>query len=171
MATPVSRPDDGIYSFSAPLLTGESASLASFRGQVLLIVNTASHCGFTPQYQDLEQLYRRFHDRGFSVLGFPCNQFGHQEPGSNIEIGAFCQRNYAVTFPVFARIDVNGPAAHPLYRFLKNARRGFLGMRRVQWNFTKFLVDRHGSVIARYAPATKPQVLVPDVERLLAEPV
>lgn len=164
------QPENGIYAFSAPLLDGRTVSLADFRGRVLLIVNTASRCGFTPQYAGLEQLHRAYSARGLAVLAFPCNQFGRQEPGSAVEIGAFCQRNYGVTFPVFARIEVNGPGAHPLYQFLKKSRPGFLGFRRISWNFTKFLVDRQGRVVARFAPAKKPQALVPAIERLLAEP-
>lgn len=171
MNNPDLHPSAPVYGFAAPLLTGESVSLASFRGRVLLIVNTASRCGFTPQYDSLEQLYRSLQDRGLTVLGFPCNQFGAQEPGSSEEIGAFCRSNYGVSFPVFARIEVNGPGAHPLYQYLKKARRGILGTQRIKWNFTKFLVDRRGRVVARYAPAAKPRVLVPAIERLLAEPV
>lgn len=160
----------GIYGFSAPLLDGRMVSLSEFRGKVLLIVNTASKCGFTPQYGGLEQLYRTCNQRGLQILGFPCNQFGRQEPGSAEEIGAFCQRNYGVSFPIFAKIEVNGPQAHPLYRFLKRQRRGFLGLQRISWNFTKFLVDRRGLVVARYAPSKKPQVLTEEIERLLNDP-
>ncbi len=163
--------ENGIYGFSAPLLDGRVVPLADYRGRVLLIVNTASRCGFTPQYEGLERLHRAYAERGLAVLAFPCNQFGRQEPGSAAEIGAFCQRNYGVSFPVFARIDVNGPGAHPLYRFLKKSRGGFLGLGRIGWNFTKFLVDRRGRVAARYAPTKKPQALVPFIERLLAETV
>jgi len=148
-----------VYDFSAPSLDGRSVSLDQFRGQVLLIVNTASRCGFTPQYAGLEQLYRAYRERGFTVLGFPSNQFGAQEPGSEAEIGA-----------LFAKIDVNGPHAHPLYRFLKEARPGilgFFGAGRIQWNFTKFLVDRRGGVVRRYAPSTKPKSLTRAIEELL----
>ena len=158
-----------IYAFRAPLLDGRGVSLEEFRGRVLLIVNTASKCGFTPQYGDLEQLYRAYKDRGFVVLGFPCNQFGHQEPGTAREIGIFCQESYGVTFPVFDKIDVNGPDAHPLYRFLKRTKRGLLGTERIKWNFTKFLVDRNGMVVDRYAPVTAPKTLAAQVERLLNE--
>jgi glutathione peroxidase len=158
-----------IYRFSAPLLEGSVVSLDQYRGRVLLIVNTASKCGFTPQYKGLEQLHTRFKDRGFEVFGFPCNQFGGQEPGSAAEIGAFCERNYGVSFPIFAKIDVNGPNAHPLYRFLKRRRRGILGTERIKWNFTKFLVDRNGSVVSRYAPNKEPEALVPEIERLLGQ--
>ena len=158
-----------IYSFSAPLLEGSVVSLDQFRGRVLLIVNTASRCGFTPQYEGLEQLHTRFRDRGFEVLGFPCNQFGGQEPGTAAQIGAFCERNYGVSFPIFAKIDVNGPQAHPLYRFLKQRRRGIFGTERIKWNFTKFLVDRSGGVVRRYAPNKDPGALVPEIERLLGQ--
>ena len=159
-----------VYDFSAPSLDGRSVSLDQFRGQVLLIVNTASRCGFTPQYAGLEQLYRAYRERGFTVLGFPSNQFGAQEPGSEAEIGAFCAKNYGVSFPLFAKIDVNGPHAHPLYRFLKEARPGilgFFGAGRIQCNFTKFLVDRRGGVVRRYAPSTKPKSLTRAIEELL----
>jgi len=163
-----------VYEFSAPLLAqsadGQEKSFADFRGQVLLIVNTASLCGFTPQYAGLETLYRTYKDRGFAVLGFPCNQFGRQEPGSDGEIGAFCSENYGVTFPVFTRIAVNGPNAHPLYRFLKREKPGILGFLSsgtIGWNFTKFLIDREGKVVARYGPGKKPRALSSAIERLL----
>jgi glutathione peroxidase len=152
---------------TADLLDGSPLQLSSFDGRVLLIVNTASKCGFTPQYAALEELYRAFHPRGFDVLAFPSNQFGKQEPGSPAEIGVFCERDYGVTFPVFAKVDVNGAAAHPLFRFLTGARRGFLGMRRIQWNFTKFLIDRQGHVVARYAPSTDPAKLRDTIDLLL----
>ena len=173
-----------VYEFSAPLLAqfpaqlpvphldGEPLSLAAFRGRVLLIVNTASRCGFTPQYAGLEALYRTYRERGFAVLGFPCNQFGAQEPGSEAGIGAFCSGNYGVTFPLFARIDVNGPNAHPIYRFLKKEKPGilgFVGSGAIRWNFTKFLVDRKGNVVARYGPAMEPMSLAPRIESLLGE--
>jgi glutathione peroxidase len=156
-----------IYDFSAQLLDGRTVSLSEFRGRVLLLVNTASKCGFTPQYAGLEQLYRAGKERGLAVLGFPCNQFGAQEPGSAEEIGAFCQKNYGVSFPLFARIDVNGPHAHPLYRFLKKSRPGIFGIERIKWNFTKFLIDRQGRVVGRYAPSTPPQKLAAAVEAVL----
>jgi glutathione peroxidase len=156
-----------IYDFSAQLLDGRTVSLSEFRGRVLLLVNTASKCGFTPQYAGLEQLYRAGKERGLAVLGFPCNQFGAQEPGSAEEIDAFCQKNYGVSFPLFARIDVNGPHAHPLYRFLKKSRPGIFGIERIKWNFTKFLIDRQGRVVDRYAPSTPPQKLAAAVEALL----
>ena len=161
------KASESIYAFRAPLLDGRTVSLDEFRGRVLLVVNTASKCGFTPQYAGLEQLYRASKDRGFVVLGFPCNQFGQQEPGTAREIGTFCQQSYGVTFPMFGKIEVNGPGAHPLYQFLKRARPGLLGTRAIKWNFTKFLVDRGGRVVARYAPAKKPGDLAPAVERLL----
>jgi glutathione peroxidase len=159
-----------VYQFSAPLLDGQALGLDSFEGQVLLIVNTASKCGFTPQYAGLEELYRAYKDRGLTVLGFPSNQFGAQEPGTEAEIGAFCEKNYGVTFPVFSKIDVNGPQAHPLYGFLKRSKPGifgFLGTGAIRWNFTKFLIDRKGAVIRRYAPSTKPASLAPAIEELL----
>ena len=156
-----------IYDFSAALLDGRTVGLGDYNGRALLIVNTASQCGFTPQYAGLEDLYRRYRDRGFEVLGFPCNQFGAQEPGSAGEIGAFCQRNYGVSFPMFAKIEVNGPGTHPLYRFLKAARPGLLGSQRIKWNFTKFLVDRAGLVVARFSPSTKPERIAPRIEALL----
>lgn len=158
-----------VYAFSAPLLNGQPAALGEFRGRVLLIVNTASRCGFTPQYAGLQQLYQTYKDRGFAVLAFPCNQFGAQEPGTAAEIGAFCQREYAVDFPVFAKIDVNGPAAHPLFQFLKLQRLGIFATKKIKWNFTKFLIDRRGNVIRRYAPGKKPHTLAKEIERLLAE--
>jgi glutathione peroxidase len=141
--------------------------LDQFEGRVLLIVNTASKCGFTPQYKGLERLHLRFMDRGFEVLGFPCNQFGGQEPGTAEQIGAFCEKNYGITFPIFARIDVNGPDAHPLYTFLKERRRGIFGTRKIKWNFTKFLVSRTGNVVGRYAPSKEPEALAPEIEHLL----
>jgi glutathione peroxidase len=155
---------------TANLLDGSPLQLSCFDGRVLLIVNTASKCGFTPQYAALEELYRAYHPRGFDGLAFPSNQFGKQEPGSSAEIGAFCERNYGVSFPVFAKVDVNGAGAHPLFRFLTQARRGFLGMRRIQWNFTKFLVDRQGRVVARYAPSTGPAKLRDTIDLLLKQP-
>jgi glutathione peroxidase len=161
------QPDATLYGFSASLLDGRTVSLAEFKGSVLLIVNTASKCGFTPQYAGLEELYRANRDRGFTVLGFPCNQFGEQEPGSSEEISAFCERNYGVSFPIFARIDVNGPSAHPLYQFLKETRPGLFGSERIKWNFTKFLVDRNGNVVNRFAPATKPREIAARIDELL----
>ena len=156
----------GIYDFSAKLLAGEEVSLQRFEGQVLLIVNTASQCGFTPQYRGLEELYRAFVSRHFAVLGFPCNQFGSQEPGDARQIEQFCSSNYAVSFPMFAKIDVNGSAAHPLYNYLKSEKSGLLGSS-IKWNFTKFLVDRSGKVVARFAPTATPQGIRQDIEALL----
>ena len=161
------NPAESIYAFSAPLLDGREVSLAEFRGRVLLIVNTASKCGFTPQYAGLEKLNQLYKDRGLSVLAFPCNQFGKQEPGSADEIAGFCRTTYGVAFPVFAKIDVNGSQTHPLYQFLKRCKRGFLGRERISWNFTKFLVDRSGTVVRRFAPSTRPEKLAGDVENLL----
>lgn len=158
-----------IYAFSAALLDGQTVELDELRGQVVLIVNTASRCGFTPQYAGLEGLYRRYRDRGFEVLGFPCNQFGAQEPGTESEIGDFCEKNYGVSFPMFAKIEVNGAESHPLYQFLKKQRPGFLGTQRIKWNFTKFLVDRQGRPVRRYGSSTKPEEIAPEIERLLNE--
>jgi len=159
-----------VYAFSVPLIDGRSVALEEFRSRVLLIVNTASLCGFTPQYAGLEALYRAYRGRGFEVLAFPCNQFGAQEPGTDAEIDAFCQKNYGVSFHLFAKINVNGARAHPLYRFLKQEKPGvftsLLGGR-IPWNFTKFLVGRDGRVAARYGPATDPRSLMPAIERLL----
>jgi len=159
-----------VFEFSAPLLNGREQSLAEFSGQVLLIVNTASKCGFTPQYAALESLYQTYRNRGFAVLGFPSNQFGAQEPGSAEEIAALCETRFGVTFPLFAKIDVNGPGAHPLYRFLRREKPGLLGMfgsGAIRWNFTKFLVHRSGVVAARFGPARKPEKLAGEIERLL----
>lgn len=158
---------DTLYDFSAPLLNGEPCRLDSYRGKILLIVNTASECGFTPQYAGLEALYRTLRDRGLVVLGFPCNQFGGQEPGDAEAIGQFCQANYGVSFPIFAKIEVNGNNAHPLYIWLKHQAAGVLGTEAIKWNFTKFLVDRDGKVVHRYAPATKPEDLQEAIEALL----
>ena len=148
-------------------ITGQDQRLADYAGRTLLIVNVASKCGFTPQYKGLEALYRQYKDRGFVVLGFPCNQFGHQEPGDEAEIRNFCSLSYDVSFPLFAKIDVNGPGAHPLYQFLKQSAPGLLGTESIKWNFTKFLVDPQGRVVARYAPADRPESLARDIERLL----
>jgi glutathione peroxidase len=155
------------WDFSAESIDGRTISLATFRGQVGLIVNTASECGFTPQYAGLQALFDQFKNRGFVVLGFPCNQFGRQEPGSNAEIATFCEARFGVTFPLFARIDVNGADVHPLFAFLKSSRPGLLGIEAIKWNFSKFLVDRHGTVVGRYAPNTPPAALAADIERLL----
>lgn len=156
-----------LYGLTADLLDGSPLPLSAFAGNVLLIVNTASRCGFTPQYAALERLYKEYKDRGFSVLAFPCDQFGHQEPGSNAEIGAFCERNYGVSFPVFSKIEVNGPATHPVFRLLKRARPGLLALGRIHWNFTKFLIDREGRIVSRHAPSADPLRLGERIERLL----
>jgi len=156
-----------VYDFRTKTIDGADVSLADYRGKVLLIVNVASRCGFTPQYKGLEELYREYKSRGFEVLGFPCNQFGSQEPGSEADIKNFCETSYEVTFPLFSKIDVNGSGAHPLYQFLEGARRGILGTKRIKWNFTKFLVDRQGQPIKRYSPQDKPANIAKDVEDLL----
>jgi len=156
-----------VYDFSAKTLSGEEKSLGDYRGQVLLIVNTASKCGFTPQYEGLEKLYEKLHDKGLTILGFPCNQFGSQEPGTESEIGAFCQKNYGVSFPMFSKVDVNGADAHPLYKYLKKEERGVLGTEGIKWNFTKFLVDREGNPVERYGSTTKPEDLEGDILKLL----
>ena len=158
-----------VHEFSANSLSGTPVDLAAYRGKVLLIVNTASECGFTPQYKGLEEVHQQFRDKGVEVLGFPCNQFGGQEPGSADEIGAFCEKNYGVTFPLFAKIDVNGDNAHPLFRHLKQQARGLMGTEAIKWNFTKFLVKKDGTVHKRYAPQTAPKELMRDIEKLLAE--
>jgi len=156
-----------LYTFSARTLGGAAVGLDRYRSKVLLIVNTASECGFTPQYAGLQQLYERFAARGFEVLGFPCNQFGKQEPGDAAQIGSFCEKNFGVTFPMFEKIDVKGPDAHPLYGYLTSEAPGLLGTKAIKWNFTKFLVDRQGNVVKRYAPKTKPETIVADIEALL----
>jgi glutathione peroxidase len=156
-----------IYDFTASTLQGKAVSLADYKGKALLIVNTASKCGFTPQYAGLEKLYEKLRDKGLTILGFPCNQFGQQEPGSNEEIGAFCQMNYGVSFPMFDKIDVNGPRAHPLYEWLKSQQPGLLGTKNIKWNFTKFLVDKTGNVVARFAPMTKPEDIEKSIEKVI----
>jgi glutathione peroxidase len=163
----MSTASQDIYGFSAETLDGAAVTLDPYRDHVLLIVNTASECGFTPQYKGLQALYQQFAPRGFEVLGFPCNQFGKQEPGDAAQIGAFCEKNYGVTFPMFARIEVNGSNAHPLFKYLKDKEPGLLGIEAIKWNFTKFLVDRKGNVVKRYAPQTKPEAIVADIEKLL----
>lgn len=157
-----------IFDYSATGLSGAPVDLAQYKGKVLLIVNTASACGFTPQYKGLEQVYQQFRDQGVVVLGFPCNQFGHQEPGDEAAIGAFCEKNYGVTFPLFSKVDVNGDAAHPLFKQLKKDAPGLLGTEAIKWNFTKFLVGKDGTVFKRYAPATKPEELTGDIKKLLS---
>jgi glutathione peroxidase len=153
-----------LYQFEADLLEGETKSLADYQGKVLLIVNTASKCGFTPQFAGLEKIYEKYKEQGFEVLGFPCNQFGGQDPGSNQEIG---QRNYGVSFPMFAKVDVKGPEAHAIFRYLTREAKGILGSENIKWNFTKFLVSRDGKVLNRYAPTTKPESLEEDIEKAL----
>ena len=156
-----------LYDFSVKDIHGKTVKLERYKGKVLLIVNTASECGFTPQYKGLEALYRKLHGKGFEILGFPCNQFGAQEPGNEKEIASFCEVNYGVTFPLFAKIDVNGRHAAPLYKLLKKEQTGLLGSEAIKWNFTKFLVDRKGKVVARYAPNTEPASLEADIAKLL----
>jgi len=158
-----------LYDFEVATIDGAKQRLDDYRGRVLLIVNVASRCGFTPQYAGLEELYRKYRERGFAVLGFPCDQFGQQEPGDETEIKEFCRLTYDVTFPLFAKIDVNGPTAHPLYKYLKNARRGFLATKRIKWNFTKFLVDREGDVVRRFGPMVRPEKIEKDLSQLLPE--
>ena len=158
-----------IYDFSAEKLEGGTQALSDYAGKVVLIVNTASKCGFTPQFEGLEKGYEKYKDQGLVVLGFPCNQFASQDPGSNTDIGEFCQRNYGVSFPMFAKIDVNGGNAHPLYKYLTKEAKGVLVTEAVKWNFTKFLVGRDGNVIDRYATATKPEAMVKDIEKALAK--
>jgi len=155
-----------IYDFSARLNNGIDQSLTDYGGKVLLLVNTASQCGFTPQYKGLQELYTKYHDKGFEVLGFPCDQFGHQEPGSDEEIKAFCDLNYGVTFPLFSKIEVNGEDAHPVFNLLKSEKGGLLGDA-IKWNFTKFLVDKKGSVVERFAPMTPPSAIESQIEKLL----
>jgi glutathione peroxidase len=159
--------DMTVYDFDAKSIDGHDVSLGQFRGQVLLIVNVASQCGFTPQYGGLETLYSKYKDRGLTVLGFPCNQFGSQEPGSENEIKTFCETQFGVNFPLFSKIDVNGPKAHPLFQFLTKEKRGLLGTESIKWNFTKFLIDRQGHPVKRYAPQDKPENLAEDIEKAL----
>jgi glutathione peroxidase len=157
-----------IYDFSTTSLEGQPVSFKDFQGKVMLIVNTASQCGMTPQYQGLQSLYEKYLDRGLVVFGFPCNQFGAQEPGSATDIQSFCQTRYGVTFPMSQKIDVNGSAAHPLYQYLAAAKPGLLGSKDIKWNFTKFLVDKEGNVVKRYAPTDTPEKIAKDIEGLLA---
>ena len=156
-----------VHDFTVDDIHGKPVPLDRYKGEVLLIVNVASQCGFTPQYKGLEALQKRFHDRGFDVLGFPCNQFGAQEPGTESEIATFCETSFGVTFPMFSKVDVNGEQAAPLYRHLKSARPGLLGTEAIKWNFTKFLVGRDGEVLARYAPNDTPESLAADIEKAL----
>lgn len=157
-----------VYDFEALQIDGKPVALKNFKGKVLLIVNTASACGFTPQFAGLEELHQQFGGKGLAVLGFPCNQFGSQDSGSNDEIAGFCQLNYGVTFPMMAKIDVNGGNAHPLYQWLSKEAPGLLGSKSIKWNFTKFLVDKDGAVLKRYAPTDTPKSLVKDIEKALA---
>lgn len=156
-----------VHDFPAQTINGESKSLGDYRGQVLLIVNVASQCGFTPQYAGLEALWQKYHERGLVVLGFPCNQFGGQEPGDEATIANFCSSKFNVSFPLFAKVDVNGETAHPLWQHLKKAAPGVLGSEKIKWNFTKFLVNREGQVVKRYGSITKPEQISADIERLL----
>ena len=157
-----------LYDFSATLNDGKEKKLSAYKGKVLLIVNTASKCGNTPQYAGLQELYGKYKDRGFEILAFPCNQFGHQEPGSDEDIKEFCEMNYSVEFPLFSKIEVNGDGTHPLYKFLKSEKTGLLGDS-IKWNFTKFLVDKQGNVVDRYAPMTPPKSIAADIEAQLAK--
>jgi glutathione peroxidase len=166
--TDTTTPDRVVFDFSVRAIDGALVPMSRFRGQVLLIVNVASQCGYTPQYAGLESLYRSYRDRGFAVLGFPCDQFGHQEPGTDNEIRQFCSDMFAVTFPMFSKIDVNGPRADPLFRFLKSQKRGWLGTSAIKWNFTKFLVGRDGDVLQRYGSNDTPSAIEPDVARAVA---
>ncbi|MAS24807.1 MAG: glutathione peroxidase [Oceanospirillaceae bacterium] len=156
-----------VLEYRMPLLSGTEQDLSEYQGSVVLIVNTASECGFTYQYEGLEALYQQYKDQGLVILGFPCNQFGHQEKGDNATIGAFCQKNYGVSFPMFAKIEVNGDGAAPLYQQLKSEAPGLLGSKGIKWNFTKFLINRQGKVVKRYAPTTKPEKLKADIEAQL----
>ena len=156
------------YDYTAKLNDGSVTKLSKYTGKVLLVVNTASQCGFTPQYKGLQELYSRYKDRGFAVLAFPCDQFGHQEPGNNDEIKSFCETNYGVDFPLFSKIEVNGENADPVYKFLKSEKGGLLGDA-IKWNFTKFLIDKQGNVVDRYAPMTPPDNIARDIERELAK--
>ncbi|MBR9909701.1 MAG: glutathione peroxidase [Gammaproteobacteria bacterium] len=157
----------GIYEMTADSLGGETVALNEFAGKILLVVNTASKCGFTPQYKGLESLYQQYKDKGLVILGFPCNQFGGQEPGDAEEIGEFCERNFGVTFPLFAKVDVNGSDAHPLFNYLKDEAPGLLGSKKIKWNFTKFLVGRDGKVIKRFAPTDTPAAIEKTLQQLL----
>ena len=156
-----------LYDFTVDDIHGKPVNLDRYKGKALLVVNVASKCGFTPQYKGLEALYRKYKDKGLEVLGFPCNQFGAQEPGSEEEIATFCETNYDVTFPMFRKVDVNGDSAAPVYKFLKSAKPGLLGTEAIKWNFTKFLVDKEGNVVERYAPNTEPKDIAGAIEKLL----
>ena len=156
-----------IYNFSCTNVNGEEISLSDYSGKALLIVNTASKCGFTPQYQGLQDLYKEYSGKGLEILGFPCNQFGNQEPGSDKEISLFCSAKYDITFPLFSKIEVNGPAAHPLFKFLTSSKPGLLGSEKIKWNFTKFLINKSGEPIKRFSPRTPPEQLSSDITDLL----
>ncbi len=165
----MNAPTHTVYDFEARQINGEDIALSEFKGKVMLIVNTASQCGFTPQFGGLEELHKSYAGQGLTVLGFPCNQFGSQDPGNDGEISAFCQVNYGVSFPMMSKIEVNGPAAHPLYKWLSSEAPGLLGSKAIKWNFTKFLVGKDGQVIRRYAPLDKPADLAKDIEAALAD--
>lgn len=156
-----------VYEFEVKKINGETISLSEYKGDVLLIVNTASNCGFTPQYKQLQELYEQYKEKGFTVLGFPCNQFMNQEPGTEADIQSFCELNFGVTFPLFSKVDVNGKNAHPLFQYVTEEAPGVLGVKAVKWNFTKFLVNRRGEVVGRYAPNINPKEMVQDIEKLL----
>jgi glutathione peroxidase len=158
---------NSIYDFTVKSNNGEDTSLSNYKGKALLVVNTASKCGFTPQYEGLQSVYEKYKDQGLEILAFPCNQFGEQEPGNDAEIQSFCSMNYSTTFPLFSKIDVNGKNAHPLYNFLKEQAPGLLGLKDIKWNFTKFLIDKNGAVVKRYAPTTKPEEIQEDIAKLL----
>ncbi len=156
-----------LHAFNATSIDGQDVDLASYAGQVVLVVNTASQCGFTPQYKGLQELHDAHNDKGFAVLGFPCDQFGSQEPGEDAEIAGFCERNFGVTFPLFSKVEVNGDGAHPLYQWMRSEKGGLLGSK-IKWNFTKYLVGKDGQVISRYSPTTKPEKIAGDIEKALA---
>ncbi|WP_259417377.1 glutathione peroxidase [Bacillus toyonensis] len=158
-----------VYDFSAKTITGEDKSLKDYKGKALLIVNVASKCGFTPQYKGLQEVYDKYKDQGLEILGFPCNQFGGQEPGTEADITSFCELNYGVNFPMFAKVDVKGDKAHPLYTYMTEQAPGLLGMKAVKWNFTKFLIGKDGKVVGRFAPQTKPVDLEVEIEKILGE--
>jgi len=158
---------NSIYNFEVANISGETETLEKYNDKVLLIVNVASKCGFTPQYKGLEELYKKYKDQGLEILGFPCNQFGKQEPGSDDEILSFCEINYGVTFPLFSKVEVNGDNAHPLFKYLKKGLPGLLGSEKIKWNFTKFLIDKNGNPIKRFAPKDTPNSLIPQIEKLL----
>ena len=158
----------GVHEFSAVTIQGKETPLSEFKGKVLLVVNTASKCGFTPQFKGLEKMYEKYKDSGLEILGFPCNQFGKQDPGSNEEISEFCELNYGVSFPMFQKVDVNGDAAHPLFKHLKEQAPGLLGTQAIKWNFTKFLIDQNGKVVQRFAPKDTPEKIESEVRKLLA---